>query len=206
MGRSRQIWRFVGIFFISYLALTWAHKFPAFKNVHLQVFNTLESGILNAFHSHVHVEFREFENVEGVPVEDDFDFSIYIYDKLRWRAKKSVIQPNFILNQDLRSASISPIVLLVSLIIATSISLKRKFWSLLIGTFLVYMIVALKYTYLFDQNADFLQARHSTIWQGLAAIFGKNFRTTEFLLVIVVCVWGAVTLRKSDFQKFIETR
>lgn len=181
------------------------HQSKGVRSFHNNVFITLEQVAFNLFHPDYHTDFKKYQRTEGMPYQPDrYDYSIWIYDKKRWKRApvKSSVKPISKLNSPLDNSSIGPILLLLALIIATPVSWKRKILYSFIGIFLVYILIALKYSYMMYENLDNYEAHG--LWGMLSTTFGNAFRSHEFLLMNVVFIWVLICIRSKEFKWFMK--
>lgn len=100
--------------------------------------------------------------------------------------------------------AVLPIIILLSLILASPVSWKRKLMGAFIGIILLYLFVFFKLRlsianeYLKTPSLEFIPPNPN--WVKTAhAIFVTNIETT---IILPVFIWILVTFRKTDLQKF----
>ena len=154
----------------------------------------------NIFHPTIRTDFKSYEGDA-----EQFDFSIYIYSAQEYKlaGNKNAVQPHVISNQNARITAFGPFIMFIALIIASPITWKRKLLSLAIGGLLVYILLSMKYTALFDANMDTLKPS-SSIWVSLSNLFSQAFRTHEFLTLMIVPIWALSSFRLKDWKWFLE--
>ncbi len=200
----RGLKRFFLVFLAAYLGLVLLHTWSPVEQLHLRFFMGLEQTIFNLFHSHVHTRFIPFIVDPDIPQTEDFHFSIEIYDQLNWNQRyQTRILPNYQLNQNLKVASIFHVLFFVALMVATPISWRRRLAGLSLGLVIIYLLIAMKFTHLIGEKAEFMQNRSWTLWQSISDLIGPAMRTHEFLLMAILCIWILVSFRSADFKKLI---
>lgn len=203
--KLNNITKFFLIFLLSYFTLMAIHHISAVRIAHTHVFNFMEELTFNLFNPSVRTDFTLYERTEGVPYQPDiYDYSIKIFDLKKYKStrNKSTAQPMSILNANMDNTGIGPMILFLALMIATPIGWKRKIILTLIGAFFIYILVALKYSYMFYENIESLDS--SGLWGILSNLFGGAFRSHEFMLMNVVFVWILVSIRQKELQWFFK--
>lgn len=203
--KLNNITKFFLIFLLSYFTLMAIHQISAVRIAHTHVFNFMEELTFNLFNPSVRTDFTLYERTEGVPYQPDiYDYSIKIFDLKKYKStrNKSTAQPMSILNANMDNTGIGPMILFLALMIATPIGWKRKIILTLIGAFFIYILVALKYSYMFYENIESLDS--SGLWGILSNLFGGAFRSHEFMLMNVVFVWILVSIRQKELQWFFK--
>lgn len=200
MKNMSNIFKFLLIFLVAYLSLSSLSYVKSARSVAVPVYNALQQMTLNMFHPTVRTDFKNYEG----PAEE-FDYSIYIYSALEYKmaANKRAVQPHVISNQNARVTAFGPFIMLIALIIASPITWKRKLLSLGIGSLLVFILLSMKYTALFDANMDTLKPNNS-IWVSLSNLFSEAFRTHEFLTLMIIPIWALSSFRIKDWKWFLE--
>lgn len=203
--KLNNITKFFLIFLLSYFTLMAIHQISAVRIAHTHVFNFMEELTFNLFNPSVRTDFTLYERTEGVPYQPDiYDYSIKIFDLKKYKStrNKSTAQPMSILNANMDNTGIGPMILFLALMIATPIGWKRKIILTLIGAFFIYILVALKYSYMFYENIESLDS--SGLWGILSNLFGGAFRSHEFMLMNVVFVWILVSIRQKELLWFFK--
>lgn len=205
MKKLNNITRFLLIFLAGYFTLMAIHEVPSVRRAHTHVFNTMEEFTFNLFNPRIHTDFMLYQATEGVPYQPDvYDYSIKIYDIEKWKStrNKRNVSPMSILNANMDNTGIGPMILFIALMLATPLGWKRKLLLTLLGAFVIYILVALKYSYMFYENIASLEA--SGLWGILSNLFGGAFRSHEFMLMNVVFVWVLVAIRQKELLWFFK--
>jgi len=190
---------------LSYFSLLALHQIDSIRKAHTHVFNGFEQFVFNMFNPDYRTKFKLYEATEGVTYSPEaFDYSIEIYDKKKWKRtkNKTTAKPISILNASLDNTGIGPMILFLALLIATPISWKRKLLYSFVGALSIYFLVALKYSYMFYENIDSIEA--SGLWGLLSTAFGGAFRSHEFMLMNIVFVWVLVCIRSKEIKWFFQ--
>ncbi len=200
MKNMPNIFKFLLIFLVGYLTLSSLSYVKSARSVGVPIYNAFQQMTLNMFHPTVRTDFKSYEG----PAEE-FDYSIYIYSAQEYKmaANKRAVKPHVISNQNARVTAFGPFIMLIALIIASPISWKRKLLSLAIGSLLVFILLSMKYTALFDANMDTLKPS-SSIWLSISNLFSEAFRTHEFLTLMIVPIWALSSFRTKDWKWFLE--
>lgn len=195
-----NIFKFLLIFLVGYLSLTSLSYVKGVRSVAIPVYNAFQQMTFNIFHPTIRTDFKSYEGDA-----EQFDFSIYIYSAQEYKlaGNKNAVQPHVISNQNARITAFGPFIMFIALIIASPITWKRKLLSLAIGGLLVYILLSMKYTALFDANMDTLKPS-SSIWVSLSNLFSQAFRTHEFLTLMIVPIWALSSFRLKDWKWFLE--
>lgn len=200
MKNMPNIFKFLLIFLVCYLALSSLSYVKSARNVAVPIYNAFQQMTLNIFHPTVRTDFRNYEGPS-----EEFDYSIYIYsaEEYKYAANKRAVKPHVISNQNARITAFGPFIMLISLIMASPISWKRKLLSFVIGSFLILILLSMKYTALFDANMDTLKPA-SSIWVSLSNLFNDAFRTHEFLALTIIPIWALSSFRTKDWKWFLK--
>jgi len=156
-------------------------------------------------HPSIRTDFTKYDGQS-----DKFDYSIHIFSKEQYRnsRNKSQVKPFVITNQSARITAFGPFIMLLALIIASPISWKRKLFSFAVGGFFVFLLLAMKYTALFDANVDSnsmaILKSPGSWWIGISQFFNEAFRTNEFLALVILPIWALASFRLKDWKWFIE--
>jgi len=201
MKNLPNILKFLVLFFILYILFTLLPFAQPVRTAAVGVYTTFQQGVFNAFHPSIRTDFRHYEESGS-----EFDYSIYIYDKAEYKRTrdKRTARHKFILNQTARLTAFGPFTMLLALVLASPISWRRKIISLIIGSLLVYILLSMKYTSLFDANAESLRYQGFSLWVSLSRQLSDAFRTTEFLSILIIPIWAITSLRLSDWKWFLK--
>ena len=204
MNSMPNIFKFFGIFVVVYLVLSSLTYVKSVRTAVVPVYNIFQKATFNLVHPVIRTDFTSFDGPS-----DQFDYSIHIFSKEQYRnsKNKSKVKPFVITNQNARLTAFGPFIMLLSLIIASPISWKRKLFSFAIGGFFVLLLLAMKYTALFDANIDNSMAilkSPGSWWIGISQFFNEAFRTNEFLALIILPIWALASFRLKDWKWFIE--
>ncbi len=201
MKNMPNIFKFLLIFFFAYIVLSALSYVKPLRSAAVPVYNTFQQLAFNIFHPTIRTGFKTYEGDT-----DQFDYSIYIYSDEEWQASRNrkMIQPYVISNQNARITAFGPFIMLLSLILASPISWKRKLLSFALGGFFVLILLAMKYTALFDANMTDLKPVGGSIWVSLSNLFNEAFRTHEFLALIIIPIWALSSFRTRDWKWFIQ--
>ncbi len=205
MRSMPNIFKFLGIFVVCYLVMSSLTYVKPIRTAVIPVYNVFQKTTFNLVHPVIRTDFTSYDGPT-----DQFDFSIHIFSKEQYRnsRNKSQVKPFVITNQNARITAFGPLILLLSLIIASPISWKRKLLSFAIGGFFVLLLLAMKYTALFDANFDpntmSILMKPGSWWIGISKFFNDAFRTNEFLALMILPIWALSSFRLKDWKWFIE--
>lgn len=205
MPKLNNLTKFLLGFLAVYIFISALHFTSPVRKAHLAIFTTSEQLVFNIFHPSVWTNFKTYEKPIGTGNEL-FDFSIFIYTKNQWRKFRAnpSTPPNVQVNQSAKLSSIGPFTLFLALLLVTPITWKRKLFALFMGSFLILVFIALKYSYMFQENDTMFALSPYSIWGILTNAFGNAFRTHEFMLLCVLGAWAMVSLRLKDYKWFIK--
>ncbi len=207
MQKLNNLSKFLLGFIVVYAFLSAIHFTQPVKKAHVAFFITFEQFVFNMFHPNTRTDFQFYQ---GPPnpnnAGETFDFSIMIYTKNQWRKARlyPATPPNVQLNQTVKLTSIGPMTLFLSLLLISPIHWKRKLVAFFSGSFLIFVCIALKFSYLFQANDTMFALDNFSLWGMLTNLFGNAFRTHEFLLLCVVAIWAMVSFRLKDYKWFLE--
>ncbi len=195
--------RFLVLWLGVFISLTVVHQITPIAKAHFLFFRTFEQSIFNAFHPSVAI--RLTSNPSQGAMGTDYDYSMNIYDKMKWQmaANKTSLSPSFIANNSSRSTYLGATILLLSLVIASPIKWGRKTYGILAGLLLLYILLALKFTFIIDTNGPKLTTGVSSLWLTISRLFGFAFRTNEFFLLLMIPVWALTCLNRQVYKTFI---
>ncbi len=200
MKNMPNIFKFLLIFLISYLILSSLTYVKTARSAAIPIHNAFQQMTFNMFHPTIRTDFKTYDGPS-----EDYDYSVYIYSAREYRValNKNAVKPHNISNQNARATAFGPFIMLIALIIASPITWKRKLLSLALGSFLIFILLSMKYTALFDANMDTLKPK-SSIWIALSNLFGDAFRTHEFLAMTIAPIWAISSLRLKDWKWFLK--
>ena len=114
--------------------------------------------------------------------------------------------PIRLVNFDVRGLAWSPTALVIALIVATPVPLRRKIWALGWGVICVQMVVL---TFLglaiWNESSEIGLVTISPFWKGIVADFQQSF-ITQFSMAAPVFIWVFVTFRVADFDRFLHLK
>ncbi len=196
-----NILKFLLIFFFGYILFSLLPFIQPVRTAAISTYNAFQQVAFNTFHPTARTDFRNFEGNS-----DEYDYSVYIFRKEEWKrsSNKKMIQPAFILNQNARLTAFGPFIMLLSLILASPITWKRKLFSLAVGAAIIYILLAMKYTAMIDQNAEILRPDGWSTWVKLSTLFNNAFRTQEFMALLIIPIWAISSLRAKDWKWFLQ--
>lgn len=201
MKNLPNILRFFILFFVIYIILTLLPFAQPVRQAAVSVYNTFQQATFNTFHPTARTDFRQFEGPST-----EYDYSVHIYTRKAWNSNpnKKLVKPSFILNQNARLTAFGPFIMLISLILASPITWKRKLFSLAVGCLLVYILLGMKFTAMIDQNAPMLRPEGFSAWVGTSRLLNDAFRTQEFLALMIIPIWAISSLRTKDWKWFLK--
>jgi hypothetical protein len=196
--------KFLIFFCLSYFVIIGLHEIKAVRAAHNNFFIATEQVVFNMFNPNIRIDLKQYEETPGVPYyPDSYDHAFVIYDKKKYNntPNKRRAQATSMLNASLDNSSIGPVVLFLALLIATPVLWWRKIIYAIIGIILIYILIALKYSYMFSTNISTIPS--TGIWGFLSDTFGDAFRSHEFLLLNVALIWAIVSIRAKELKWFL---
>ena len=196
-----NILRFLLVFFVSYVILSILPFVPAVRTAAVGTYNVFQQIAFNMFHPTARTDFRNFDGQS-----EEYDYSIYIYKKEDWKgsSNKKGLQPSFILNQNARLTAFGPFIMLISLILASPIPWKRQLFAFMIGSFLICILLAMKFSAMIDENAEILRVQGFSLWLSMSKMFNSAFRTHEFMALLIIPIWAISSLKTADWKWFLK--
>ena len=198
-----NIVKFALIFCTCYFILIALHQLKQVRSVHNNIFIATEQVVFNIFNPNIRIDLEQYKETPGVPYHPEYyDHSFIIFDKKQYRnaANKRRVSPVTQLSASLDNTTIGPILLFLSLMIATPMLWWRKILGVLGGIFLIYIMIAFKYSYMFATNISTIPS--TGVWGFLSEIFG-SLRTHENLLWYVVFFWVIIAIRSKQLKWFV---
>ena len=205
MKSMPNIFKFFGIFVICYLLMASLTHIKPVRSAIVPVYNIFQKATFNLVHPVIRTDFSKYKGTNS-----DFDYSVHIYSKEQYRSSrvKSQVKPFVVTNQNARITAFGPFIMLLSLIVASPISWKRKLLSFAIGGFFVLLLLSMKYTALFDANLDptsmAILKKPGSWWIGISKFFNDAFRTNEFMSLMILPIWALSSFRLKDWKWFID--
>ena len=196
--------KFLIFFCLSYFAIIALHEIKAVRSAHNNFFIVTEQIVFNALNPNIRIDLKHYEETPGVPYYPDlYDHAFVIYDKEKYRntPNKRRAQATSMLNASLDNSSIGPVVLFLALLISTPVLWWRKIIYAFVGIILIYVLIALKYSFLFSTNINTIPS--TGLWGFLSDVFGGAFRSHEFLLLNVAFIWAIVSIRSKELKWFL---
>jgi len=187
-----NIVKFALIFCICYFVLIALHQLKQVRSVHNNIFIATEQVVFNIFNPNIRIDLEQYKETPGVPYHPEYyDHSFIIFDKKQYRnaANKRRVSPVTQLSASLDNTTIGPILLFLSLMIAT----PMLWWRKILG-------VLVKYSYMFATNINTIPS--TGVWGSLSEIFG-SIRTHENLLWYVVFFWVIIAIRSKQLKWFV---
>jgi len=202
MFKANPLFRFLAIFTIAYIALVGLHFIPFVRVIHTSIFIFFEEIIFNIFHPSIHAKLQLIDR-EVFPAGGKMDFTMFFYNQYEWSTAimRKGLEPDVTLNQEIKIVSQGPFTLLLALIIATPNNWKRKLIGFLIGLVVLYWLTSIRYTYLVYENAPLLREPSPSLWVSMARSVGPLFRTSEFMMIMMLPVWALVALDLDKIKK-----
>lgn len=196
-----NIFKFLLIFFFSYILLSLLPFAQPVRKAAVSTYNTFQQVTFNMFHPTARTDFRNFEGASS-----EYDYSIHIFTKKVWQTSpnKKTARPSFILNQNARLTAFGPFIMLLALVIASPISWQRKLFSIAVGAFFIYVLLAMKYTAMIDQNAPMLRPPGGSLWVSMSQGLNNAFRTQEFMALLIIPIWAISSFRSKDWKWFLQ--
>ena len=200
-----NIVRFLIIFVLSYCAILFLYTVPFVKKAHISVYNESQQLVFNILHPTVKVDFKHYAQSQMSDDSGEYDISMWVYALRDFQRRIKLSEPKLlgILNFNSRIISVGPFALLLSLVIASPISLKRKLISIVFSSLLVLALLSFKFGTLINAQIDVLSQKNF-IWRLIVNYLGDMLRTHEFILICVMIFWIVGSLRFKDYKWFIE--
>lgn len=199
-----NIFKFLGVFMMVYLTLSAATYIKPIRGVVVPVYNGFQQAVFNMAHPVIRTDYRSYEGQSEL-----YDFSIDLYSKQEYKRSqnKRLVNAYITTNYEARLIALGPFIMLISLVLASPITWKRKLLAFGVGSFIILLLLAMKFTAIFDANLDsslaFLKDPDSG-WIGISKFLNDAFRTNEFLALIIIPIWAISSFRLKDWKWFIE--
>jgi len=202
-----NIFKFLAIFLACYLTITALSYVKPVRQAVVPVYNVFQKATFNMMHPKIRTDFTSFDSKANGT--DEYDYSIHIQSAEEYKKSrnKSQVHTYVITNQNARLTAFGPFIMLLSLVLASPISWKRKLLSFALGSSVVFFLLAMKYTALFDGNLDNSMTAlkdPNSIWINISKFLNDAFRTNEFLALIIIPIWALTSFRTKDWKWFIQ--
>ena len=199
--------RFVAFFSATYVLLILLHQIGFIQSAHHTFFTKAGSWVYNTWHPNLKINMNT--DVKEMGANEINDYVLTAYDKSEAKAIRlhNAQYPNQPRELKAKSymafqARMSHLVatfFLLSLIVATPNTLKRKIIGSLIGLYLLYILVAMKLTFLLEMS-DGRKTMGDGIWYSLSGIIGNNESYQELFFILVIAIWILVSLSKKSID------
>ncbi len=199
MFKIKPLLKFLLVFVVTYVALLMVAK--NVENPYAQSYRWLGKALFENYGTKGFLQF--------FPIEEESTYrlstKVVIFNKHQIRSAKQSGQAT-VKGAELLVSSwyngLLPIVILLSLIVASPVPWKRKLLATLIGLILLYLFFILKWklsiAWEIQQNKWLdIPTRSPGLVKTGHAIFVENIETT---IIVPVFIWIAVTFRKRDIQ------
>jgi len=91
---------------------------------------------------------------------------------------------------------------LLSLIIATPNSWKRKVIGSIIAIYILYILVSMKITFLMNMNgANADKSSSDGLWYAASGVIGNNELYLELYYILIISIWLLVSISKESINK-----
>lgn len=164
------------------------------KEIHNSFYRGVGQRVFNLVNPSVYTEFKKFEG----ETKEDWDITFWIYDtkkhgsKLNKKAYRARVNPSYIVNKGLRDIVLVPTIFLLSLIIASPISIKQKLINAGVGMLLFYLYISFYLSYKFEVAIHDQVFEPSSLWDYFVTVMGKNW-IGEHILIVAMLIWAVLT-------------
>ena len=181
------------IFLAIYISLALLFNFTSLKQYHHSAFTKVITPLHNSLNPRIYAEFKKETRTD----RRHFGISIGLYDKnkhgINWDRPgyRRNLTADITKFPNLHAIVTLPIIMLVTLILVTPISWKRKMVNLIFGIGLYYLILTFYFGYIFEMTINRGPFEISSVWQFVISVFGVD--NSEILNVFAFLLWLAIS-------------
>ena len=212
MLKNRPILKFAASFVLFYSGFLILNEVPEIRKAHNELFASMGEWVYNSWHPNLKADIST--DVEAIGADVSNDFVLTAYDKKAYKSvrthnarnpsgKKQFKPVAYMAFKARMSHSVAAFFLL-SLILASPNSWKRKLIGCIIGLYLLYILVAMKLTFLLEM-ADESRTVDDGLWYILSNTIGNNEAYQELYYILILTIWMIVALSKESISTLTST-
>lgn len=210
MLKNRPFLKFIVIFLATYAGFLAANEVEVFRKLHHGFYETFGEWVYNTWHPEVKADISTDVASIGADPENDFILTAYSKDDVASVKQHNRINPRnprqlkpiaYMAFRARMSHTIATFFLL-ALIIATPNTWKRKVIGSIIALYLLYILVAMKLTFLLSM-AGGSKTSEDGLWYFLSGIVGNNETHQELFYILLLAIWILVSISSTSISKIV---
>jgi hypothetical protein len=212
MLKNRPIFRFVLLFVSFYLGFIALDQVEFISRMHKGLYASMGEWVYNSWHPDTRAEIGTDVMAKGADPSNDFVLTAY--DKKEYRATRlnnarnpmnpQEFKPKAYMAFKSRMSNAIATYFLLALILATPNKWYRKIISSVLGLYLLYILVAMKLTFLLEM-ADDSKTSQDGWWYFLSGIIGNNESYQELFYILIITIWIFVSISKESIDSLLST-
>jgi len=205
---NRPFIKFVLLFSIIYSGFLLLNEISAVKKLHHGFFASVGEWVYNSWHPDIRADIST--DVVGMGASASNDYVLSAFDKIEYRQTKlhnssnptsqKQFQPIAFMAFKSRMSHAIATFFLLSLVLATPNKWKRKLIGAFIAIYILYILVAMKLTFLL-QMADGSKTGDDGTWYFFSSIIGNNESYQELYYILLLGIWMLVSISKDSISK-----
>ena len=210
---NKPLIRFFLLFVLFYSAFLATDRVQFIKDAHHSFYTGFGAWVYNTWHPDVRVDIST--DVASSGANPDNDYFLTAYDKKETQAIRNhnrqnprdpkQLKPIAYMSFKARMSHSLATFFLLALIFATPNSLIRKFIGGIIAVYILYILVAMKLTFLMSM-ADGSKSSDDGIWYFFSGIIGNNESYLELYYILIITIWVLVAISKESIQELTRSR
>ena len=207
MLKDRPIIRFVLLFTSIYVGFLLVNETSFFRKAHYEFYASFGGWVYNSWHPRLHVDIDTDVTSKGADPSNDYlltacdkrEYKSVIVHNARNPMNPKGFQPVSLMSFKARMSHSIATFFLLSLVFATPNKWLRKMIGAILGLYLLYIIVAMKLTFLLEM-ADGSKTKSDGTWYLFSNIVGNNKTYQELSFIFTLAIWILVSISKESMQ------
>ena len=210
MLNDRPLIKFALTFILIYSLFLASNKIDVVKDLHHSVFETFGEWVYNTWHPEIKADISTDVESIGADPKNDYILTAYLKSEAKAIKQQNIRRPNnpqqlkpvaYMAFKARMSHAIATFFLL-SLILATPNSWKRKLIGCIVAIYILYILVSMKLTFLMSM-ADGSKTADDGFWYLCSSVVGNNESFQELYYILIVTIWIMVSVSKKSIGKLI---
>lgn len=207
MIENRPLVRFALLFLVTYLGLLLLNELAPIKKVHHEFFASVGEWVYNGWHPEIRAIIDT--DVEAKGANTASDYVLTAFNKRKYKAvqihntlhpmERKEFSSMAMMAFNARMSHVIGSFFLISLIVATPNSWRRKLIGILLVLYLYYIIVSMKLTFILEME-DGSRTQSDGLWYSLSGILGNNQTYQELMYILILFMWILVSISKTSIN------
>lgn len=210
MLNDRPLLKFFLTFIIIYSGFLATDRIGFIKDVHHSIYQTFGEWVYNTWHPDIKADISTDVESIGADPKNDYVLTAYLkkevksikYHNITNPSAPKQLKPTAYMAFKARMSHAIATFFLLSLILATPNSWKRKLIGSIVAIYILYILVAMKLTFLLSM-ADGSKTSNDGLWYLLSGVVGNNESFQELYYLLIVTIWILVSVSKESIDKLI---